>query len=121
MFVEDPAPNGGQKSLQISGGCMQPTAWVIFSELESTRTFKLSCWGKVIEEGQIGTLTLYVMDGEEYGSSISIQVEGDEWKQYESDNSLVCPSGKYLRLEIMIGGIIPGTMLLDCLVIEMVE
>ena len=120
MFVEDPAPNGGQKSLRIGGGCVQPTAWLTFSELERSRTFKLSCWGNVIEDGQVGTLTLYVMNGEEYGSSISIQIEGGEWTLYESDNLLVCPSGKHLRLEIMIGGIVGATMHLDCLAVEMV-
>ena len=121
MFVEEPAPNGGQKSLRIGGGCVQPTAWLIFSELERIRPFKLSCWGKVIEDGQVGMLTLYVMDGEEYGSSISIQIKGGEWTQYESDNLLVCPSGKHLRLEIMIGGFVGATMHLDCLAVGMVE
>ena len=121
MFVEEPAPNGGEKSLLIGGGCIQPTASITFPKLERSTSLKLSCWGKVREEHQSGMLILRVIDEAENFQSISITLQGNEWKHYETEGSLLCPSGKQLRLEIMIGGIVGASMNLDRLTIDMVE
>ncbi len=121
MFVEEPAPHGGDKSLLIGGGCIQPTASITFPKLEHTTSLKLSCWGKVREEHQSGVLILSAIDEAESLQSISITLQGNEWKHYESEGILLCPSGKQLRLEIMIGGIVGASMYLDRLTIERVQ
>ena len=121
MFEEDAAPNSGKKSLRIGGGCIQPTAYRTFSKFERNGIFRLSCWAKVREHGQAGTLVLKVMNGEESVQSMSLAIDSEEWTFFQSYDFLFCMPGSRLKLEIMIGGIVPASMNLDCLAIERVE
>ena len=118
MFVEDPAPNCGEKALHLGGGCIQPTAYLDLPISNKDEIYSLSLWAKIIEENQSGVILLSVIDGDRKLSEISLLVNSQNWKYYKSEKSLLCPAGKQLRLEIMIGGIIPASMLVDLLKIE---
>jgi hypothetical protein len=121
MFVDDPAPNSGNRSLQIGGGCIQPTAWITLPETKEEGRFKLSCWGKVDQPSQSGGVLLYV-DGEMYYSPVAeIRIKDRDWTYYESDTCISCPKVKRLRVELMIGGIIFASMHVDGLSVEAVE
>ncbi|MFB0515280.1 MAG: hypothetical protein ACETWG_01600, partial [Candidatus Neomarinimicrobiota bacterium] len=46
MFVEDPAPGQGTRSLLIGGGCDQPIAWIDIPCPAGDGSYRLSFWGK---------------------------------------------------------------------------
>ena len=118
MFVKNPAPNGGEKSLLLCGGCVQPTAYINLPISNVDENYSVSFWAKIIEENQSGVISLSVIDGDIKLSEISLLASGQTWKYYKSEKKLFCPIGKQLRLEIMVGGIIPASMLIDLLKIE---
>lgn len=118
MFKNEPGPNGGRKSLYISGGSSQPTASLNLRECKETSDFKISFWAKINENNQSGSIILSVMDQETKLNEIVMNVAGNNWTFYESDKSITCPAGNFLKVEIMIGGIVLASMNVDLLKIE---
>jgi len=119
-FVNEPAPDGGKKSVLISGGCIQPTASIDLPIVHKNSKFVMSCWGRVNEDNQSGLVSLKVMDGENSKNSVALNVNTKTWNLYKSEK-LICQPGEHLRIEIMIGGIIGASMNLDLLKIERVD
>ena len=120
MFEEDPAPNSGSKSLRIGGGCIQPTASITFPQLSEESTYTLSCWGKVHDQGQMGSIVLVVTDGEKNQQEIGLNIENNNWTFHQSKATLFCPAKMRLKLEIRIGGFVAAFMNVDCIKIEKV-
>jgi hypothetical protein len=118
MFVENPAPNGGDKALLLCGGCVQPAAYIDLPISNLDENYSLSFWAKIIEENQSGIISLSAVEGDEKLSEISLLVDSQNWKYYKSEKNLFCPAGKQVRLEIIIGGFIPASILVDLLKIE---
>jgi len=118
MFVEDPAPDGSQKSLFIGGGCIQPKAWITFPELHDGGTFSITCWGKVPETYHGGCVVLRVLNEEENSNRIELRITEKEWTLVESETVIDCPPMHSLRLEIWVGGIVPDFLQLDCITIK---
>jgi hypothetical protein len=115
MFVDDPAPNSGKKSLFIGGGCLQPTAYKNLGRPAGTGKFRIVCWGKVEDPYHGGSLKLGVENS--VWTELSINKKG--WHFYTSD--ILHYSNGDLQLEIWVGGIAADFISLDCLSIEQLE
>jgi photosystem II stability/assembly factor-like uncharacterized protein len=109
-FRNDAAPNCGNQSLFISGGCIWPHAWIEFCPYENNGFYRLRCWGKDLQIG--GTVSIEV-EGDSPREQISIAITNKEWTHYESDQTLYCPAGRRIVLSMGAGGIIPSAMLID--------
>ncbi len=121
MFVPDPAPNGGRKSLHIGGGCVMPTAQTSLGERRAGGDYTISCWGRLDDAGQRGAVALAAyLDGQRCAESSLVMTTG-EWDYYTSAEPLSCEPGAELRIEISIGGIVAASMSLDCLEVQRVD
>jgi hypothetical protein len=118
MFVGDPAPGGGERSLHISGDCIQPTAHIVFPPDGSDRGYILGFWGKLDDARQTGTLILAVKGDDGQREERALTVDGDQWTFYRSEKPLYTSADEALRLEIMIGGIVSASMSIDHIIIE---
>ncbi len=109
----DDAPlNGGSKSVYISGGCLYPHAWYIFSPPGRDIGVFIEFFGKNLEIG--GTVELAVGSGYA-GDALEIVVMDSTWHYYDSDTTLLWPADSTLTLMLNSGGYEPSAMLIDCL------
>lgn len=115
MFVDDPAPGGGQKSLLIGGGCIHPTASLDLPKPSAPGFFTISCWGKVDSSFHGGSVELFVNDGEQDHESISLNINQRGWNHYTSSTPLRYESNQVLKCEIHVGGIVFDCMKIDLL------
>jgi hypothetical protein len=120
MFVQDPSPNSGFKSLNLGGGCIQPTAWFVFPKARSDGWYKLQCWGKIDQENQGGQVILKLEGDDTFSMEVLVFIKDRSWTYYESDLPIFCPKGKQLRLEMLVGGIIFASMHVDGLTLTRV-
>lgn len=118
MFVDDPAPGGGLRSLLIAGDCIQPTAYILFPPSGSAGSYRLSFWGKIHDNVQVGELVLAIDSDIEPREARRLMVAGDEWTFYRTKEPLHLSANQALRLEIMIGGFVSASMSIDCIKIE---
>lgn len=116
MFVDDPAPNCGNQSLYIGGGCIMPTAMIILDATASSGKYRLTFWGKKGEEG--GNVKLVVVHEQEYISEIEIHIDSEEWKFYQIEKNLVSQPNSQLLLEFWVGGIVFNSMFVDGIKVE---
>jgi hypothetical protein len=121
MFQSDPAPDCGNLSLHIGGGCIQPTAYFVLPPRPYSAKYKISCWGRLDSTTQRGTLALTADAGNGSRREAALVVDSEEWTYFTSKDLLRCPAGQELRLEIRIGGFVAASMSVDCLTVEMVE
>lgn len=118
MFVRDPAPTGGDWSLHIGGGCIQPTAHIVLPPHGCAGSYRLSFWGKLDDSVQRGVIILAVEAGGEQREEMALVVDSEQWAFYRSKRPLHRSANQELRLEIMIGGIVPASMSIDCIKVE---
>lgn len=114
--VEDAPSVGGRYSVEISGGCVIPHAYYSFLPLTEDCNFVLKCWGKNLSNG--GSVSLIT---ENYSGAIHISVSESSWTSYQSEDTLHCLSGDTLRLQLISGGLISSTMLVDQIELSTVE
>ena len=119
MFVDDPLPAVGEKSLRIGGGCMQPAAYLKFDKTLSGHNYRLDCWGKTGINGGSIVLTTAEVDSLPR-QEVSIEILDSVWTHYSSD-IFHCPEDKTLQLDIYVGGIIFSEIYVDYLGIEQVD
>lgn len=117
----EPAPAGGKRSLLVGGGCIQPTAYIVLASRETDAVYSLSCWGRLIDESQSGSVVLATDEDWDQRDECSVRVTSEDWTYYRSQDQVVCPAGQRLRIEIYIGGIVGASMSLDRLAVEEVE
>jgi hypothetical protein len=110
-FMQDAPLSGGKQSLYVSGGCLVPHAWKNFRNTASSSYIKLSCWGKRIMVG--GIVSLRTLNNP--SKSISCQISDSLWTSYHSSDSLFCAANDTLHLELISGGIVANSMLIDML------
>jgi hypothetical protein len=116
MFVNEPSPVEGSRSLLIGGGCLQPTAYITFNKSLSGHSYKMNCWGKVGVNG--GGLSLTIAENDSIPKpEVHISVINTVWTFYSSDK-FYCPEDKTLQLEIFAGGDVSGNIYVDFLSIE---
>jgi len=120
QFVSDPSPGGGEKSLHIGGGCLQPTAYIDLPVQPDSGNYTISCWGK--RGIGVGSVILTICD-ETYhdGTELTLRINQDDWTYIQSEESIYCAPGKQLRLELWCGGYAPQTMFVDQIKIERVN
>jgi hypothetical protein len=109
-FRDDAAPECGNQSLFISGGCVWPHAWIELGPYDNNGFYILRCWGKDLQIG--GSISIEV-EGDYPRDRISILINNKEWTHYESDQTLDCPAGRRIVLSMGAGGIVPSAMLID--------
>lgn len=116
VYLYDEAPeNGGQKSLFVSGGCIVPHVYFDFDPLPEDCRLIVKCWGKNLDAG--GGLML----SSGLNAQISISISETGWTSYESVDTLFCAANSDLRLELMSGGFVPSSMLVDLIEIFKVK
>ncbi len=116
-FRQEAPGGGGKRSVFISGGCIIPHARLELGPVKDGGSFILRCWGKNLSIG--GGVGLYV--AEESPDYIHITINDEDWKFYESADTLYCPPGKKISLEMNSGGFVASSMLVDVLEIVQVE
>ena len=116
MFVNDPAPDGGEKSLYIGGGCMKPAAQIILESHIINGKYRLYCWGKKGESG--GNVKLILAQNHDYFDQIELNINSQDWKLYQIEGVLKCNETSQLRLELWVGGIVYNSMFIDRLKVE---
>jgi len=118
FFTNDPAPNCGQRSLRIGGGCLQPTAHLTLGPFEQDGYYRFSVWGKRLEKDQGGRVTLVVDGGEPNGENSSgVSVKELSWRELISPKPVFCPAGKPLQVQLWVGGYVPAEILIDGLAV----
>ena len=108
-LVDDAAPNGGQKSAFISGGCNMPTAFRTFSPIGVDQSVRIQCYGKNLGFG--GSVVIGI--GENYSYDLGLSVKDTTWTFYEFDNSIFWPANSSLTICLNSGGILATAMLID--------
>lgn len=116
MFVDDPAPGCGKRSLHIGGGCLQPAAQRVLDSKVGAGRYRLSYWGKRGAGG--GLVELTVVRNRERLAKVAIAIDSDEWKFYQAEGFLGGPPGCEIRLELWVGGYIYRSMFIDGLRVE---
>ncbi len=118
MFVDDPAPHAGDRSLHIGGGCIQPTAYIDLPAPVDDGNYRVSCWGKLEDITRRGSISLIVDADAEGRREIHLVVYDAAWTHYVSQETISCPARQRMRLEIMIGGFVPAGMFVDGITVE---
>lgn len=110
------APEGGKRSMMVSGGCIWPHGLLRLRPLQHDSRLIIRCWGKNLGIG--GGMSLRV-DGNS-GAEIHINVQDTAWTAYQSADTLFCPAGNQLSLTVGAGGYVFSAMLIDLIEIRRV-
>lgn len=110
-------PNGGNRSLAVSGGCLWPHGQFSLKALSEDSRLILRCQGRNLATG--GGVSLEIPGN--YGRGIHITVQDTVWRAYESTDTLFCPKGSSLNLVLGAGGIVWSAMLVDLIEIRRVR
>ncbi len=113
MFVEDPAPGEGSRSLRIGGGCLQPTAWIDIPCTAGDGTYRLSFWGKAGKVTSGGGCV--VVGPADWYTPLMLEVCTDslDWTFYQAEIDLQLAGIDSLRIQIWVGGIVFVDMQID--------
>lgn len=121
-FYGSAPPEGGDRSLSISGGCIWPHAVFDMEPSNEDRLLMLRCWASPIYGGQVeqdGNISLIVSG--EFSESIEIPITENSWAAYQPADTLFCPANHSLSLNLSCGGLVPGSMLVDLLEVVRVK
>ena len=80
MFKNEPSPNGGNKSLYVGGGCVQPAASLEIKNLPSG-SYNISFWAKIEDQNQSGTITI---SNSTHSELFTKTITQTEWEKYET-------------------------------------
>lgn len=114
-IVEEAPSTGGSKSLMVSGGCVIPHAYYTIEPMVEDCDVVLRCWGKNLSNGSGISL-----GNEDWSESVTISVSEETWNYYISEDTLHCSKGEKLNLQLISGGFIPSSMLVDMIEIVLV-
>ncbi len=116
-FDQDAPPDGGARSLRVSGGCIVPhfSRRVVAPAVPCS--VSLTFWGKNLALG--GGVSLRPTDG--VGPEIQVSVQETVWTRYRSASRIHCRPGDTLVLDLISGGIIYGAMRVDLLEVRIDE
>ena len=117
MFINDPAPRSGNKSLFIGGGCVQPAASFEFLRNLPRGKYKITCWAKIGING--GSISFTEGSQTDWGSTVSPR--DSVWRYYESKVPSNFSGSSNLKIEIFAGGIIPANIYIDNLKVIRLE
>ena len=109
-FSTDVPPGGGNRSLEVAGGCIYPHVVFEIGPLSRECTVKIEFWGKLLEGGGGGVnLSLDELNT----TGIDVAVTDTQWHLYKPDQQIYCPENHTLQLSLNCGGIVAGSMLID--------
>ena len=108
-MVDDSSPNGGVKSVYVSGGCMMPTSTFTLPPNDAENHIIVQFYGKNLAMG--GSVVL--SSGEAYNDENSIFVKDTVWTFYQSQEIYKWPAGSSLKLYMNSGGYVASAMLID--------
>jgi len=117
----EPSPGGGERSVHVYGGCIQPTAHLVLEPRDVDAVYSLSLWAKLTAGSSPGAVSLATDGDYETRKVTSLEVDSDEWSFLRSEEAIACPAGLGMRIEIWIGGIKGGSVLIDRLTVDSVE
>jgi hypothetical protein len=117
QIVHDAPPRGGSLSARVSGGCIIPHACADIPGPQTDSYLVLGCWGKNLALG--GGVSLALTRNP--GKSIRVSIADTAWISYSSNDTLFCPAGESLHIEMSSGGIVASAMLVDLLEIRKVR
>ena len=117
LFSTDVPPGGGDRSVQISGGCIHPHASIDILGPTEDSYLRIECWGKDLALG--GGISLSRVT--ELERQVHIWVQDTAWAYYASGEVLFCPAGEKLRIEMASGGIVASAMLVDLVEVRVVR
>jgi hypothetical protein len=117
QIVRDAPSPGGLLSARVSGGCIVPHAYADIPGPHEDSYLVLGCWGKNLSHG--GGLSLSLTRTPQ--NSIRVSITDTVWTAYASGDTLFCPAGDSLHIEMMSGGILASAMLVDLLEIRSVR
>ena len=111
-WISEAAPNCGNKSVLISGGCVIPHTKYVFQKTFLPGNYTIECWGKATKNSSGGGVTLKYDD-----SSVSIGIIDSVWV-HKTSETLFLSETKSLEIEMNSGGFVPGGMLIDKLIVR---
>jgi hypothetical protein len=111
------APDGGSRSLFVTGGCPVPHAFFDLGVAGEKCSLKVRCWGKNLDIG--GSVSLEW--AEDASNNISVAITDTGWTYYESADVLFFPSDKTVRICLNSGSIAASSMLVDLLEIVRIK
>ena len=117
QFVDEGAPGCGDRSIGISCGCIAPYTNFKIGPFDDSYDVVISVWAK--SSGNGGGIGLKSSAGE-----IEIWVDPQEtqnWKHFNSKDTLHCPANEEIRFFLFAGGLITGAIQIDKLQVKAVE
>ncbi len=117
-FEREAPPGGGNQCLYVSGSCTIPHAFFDLPPRQTAGYYLLRCWGKDL---QIGGSVILSRVNDSSDRHIALFVNQPEWRRYQSTDTLFCPAGEALRVELNAGGFVSSAMLVDLLEIVRVK
>jgi len=121
VLVDDPAPGAGRRSLHISGGCIQPAAFIQLPERFGPGCYRLSCWGRLDNSSTAGSIGLVADAGQNGIRETRLQISTTDWSHGNSQISWDQPTTMTIGLEIWIGGFVPAHMSIDGITVEKIR
>lgn len=116
MFVKEPAPYCGYKSLKIDGGCIQPAMSYSFLSPSTEAKYRLELYAKMLTKDQTAVIELvYDTPDADKKEKATIVVKSNEWEYYKADKVVTFPPNTKFKINILVGGIIFSSMNIDYL------
>lgn len=95
-LVDDVPPVGGSRAILITGIDIVPHAYYHIGPFDEDGRYIIGCWAKAVETGSV-LLRISVFEMIWFG------VEGPEWTQYVSSDTLYCPAGQKITIGLTAG------------------
>ena len=119
-LYEEAAPEGGNYSLLVSGGCPIPHALYKIGPFQRNAGLVIEGWGRAKDAGGgVSLQTNFFSDEARKYTGFSIDAE--DWKFFQSEEIMSVERGDVLYIHINAGGIVPGTVLIDRLTVRVVN
>jgi hypothetical protein len=107
-LTDDAPPGGGSSSIWVRGTDHMPHARYVMPPAEQDGYYVFCCWAKrelPVTSPECGGLVSLRAGG---GQGIELCVQAWEWTRYESPDTLFCPAGEELQIELNGVGSIAG-------------
>lgn len=116
-LVFDPSPGGGEKSLRFN-----KVAYIDIPVNYPGKRFTINLWEKV-DRVPRSCLVVLKVSGSRTNKDEEVRLifESEDWSFLSSEKSIDCPTGKSLRIEIIAGGFVGGSIFVDQLSVVIVD
>lgn len=115
-FSDDVPPNGGERSVFVSCGCIAPHVTFLTEQSNQDGKYVISCYAKGTDIG--GFISLGHGDSEVF---IGISGQDSTWQFFQCTDTLFCPKGEKMEVQLSAGGFASGSISVDLLEIKLVN